>query len=117
MLALPSAIAQQRSLELLVTVKIEMSTEHESVLYQRVEEVLHYLWDPIGVSGIPMARDEYHAYVPQVVTLLNASADAQRIASYLEEVVTERMGLRSNLDATLGVVSVLLDWRETLKSA
>ena len=31
-------------------------------LYRRVDEVLHYLWDPIGVAGIPEARDEYYGY-------------------------------------------------------
>jgi hypothetical protein len=94
-----------------------MSAQHEKELYLRVDEVLHYVWDPIGVSGIPMARDEYQSYVPQVFRLLNENANAEQIVSYLNEVVTERMGLRSNLDAMLGVVEILLDWKETLTSA
>jgi hypothetical protein len=94
-----------------------MSAEHEKELYLRVDEVLHYVWDPIGVSGNPMARDEYQSYVPQVVRLLNENANAEQITSYLNQVVTERMGLPRNLDATLNVVAVLLDWKETLTSA
>ena len=43
----------------------QLSPEHQE-LYGRVGEVLHYLWDPIGVSGVPQARDEYDSYVPQV---------------------------------------------------
>jgi hypothetical protein len=88
-----------------------MSAEHEKELYLRVDEVLHYVWDPIGVSGNPMARDEYQSYVPQVVRLLNENANAEQITSYLNQVVTERMGLPRNLDATLNVVAVLLDWK------
>jgi hypothetical protein len=94
-----------------------MSTQHEKELYLRVDEVLHYLWDPIGVSGMPMARDEYQSYVPQVVTLLNESANAEQIVSYLNEVVTKRMGLSENADAALQVVAVLLDWKAVLTAA
>ena len=39
---------------------------HDEELYRRVDEVLHYIWDPIGVAGAPMARDEYYAYLPQI---------------------------------------------------
>jgi hypothetical protein len=27
----------------------------EAELYQRLDEIIHYLWDPIGVSGVPEA--------------------------------------------------------------
>lgn len=64
-----------------------------------------------------MARDEYQSYVPQVVKLLNESADAEQIASYLNEVVTKRMGLSENADAALQIVAVLLDWKAVLTAA
>lgn len=35
-------------------------------LYQRADEVLHYVWDPIGLASMPAARDEYRGYLPQV---------------------------------------------------
>lgn len=31
----------------------------EEELYRRIDEVFHYVWGPIRISGIPMARDEY----------------------------------------------------------
>jgi hypothetical protein len=93
-----------------------MSARNQKELYRRVDEVMHYVWDPISVSDMPMARDEYESYVPQVVRLLNENANEEQIASYLNEIVTERMGLQSNLDATSDVVSVLLDWNEILMS-
>ena len=49
-------------------------------IFQRVDEVLHYIWDPIGVSEIPVARDEYHSYTPQVFSLLLKGATAKDIA-------------------------------------
>jgi hypothetical protein len=91
-----------------------MGTQQGSELYRRVDKVLHFIWDPIGVSDIPLARDEYQSYVPQVVVLLNENANTERLASYLNEVVTKRMGLRENADATLHVVAVLQDWKTAL---
>lgn len=91
--------------------------QHKKELYLRVDEVLHYLWDPIGVSGIPSARDEYQSYVPQVFALLNENANNEKISGYLNEVVTKRMGLRENADATLQVVAVLQEWKAVLSAA
>ena len=39
-------------------------------LYRATDEVLHYIWDPIGVSHEPYARDEYWGYLPQVFKML-----------------------------------------------
>ena len=39
-------------------------------LYRATDEVLHYIWDPIGVSDAPNARDEYSSYLPQVFKML-----------------------------------------------
>jgi hypothetical protein len=91
-------------------------TPHEEELYRRVDEVLHYIWDPIRVSGIPPARDEYESYVPDVFMLLKENAGADRIASYLLEVTTDRMGLRANPERALNVAELLLAWKDRLLS-
>ena len=38
----------------------------DSQLFQRVEEVVHYIWDPIGISAMPQARDEYYGYMTAI---------------------------------------------------
>jgi hypothetical protein len=83
-------------------------------LYKRVDEVLHYIWDPIGVSGVPMARDEYDSYFPHVFSLLKANVKPEPIAEYLFEVSTDRMGLKENRKKDLEVAEILLDWKETI---
>ncbi len=60
---------------------------------RRVGEVMHDLWDPIGVSQEPYARDEYDAYVPVVTGMLMRGAGENEIASYLTRTSTETMGL------------------------
>ena len=60
---------------------------------RRVGEILHYMWDPIGVRGIPQARDEYDSYIPQVFTLLERGASEMEICQHLASITTDRMGL------------------------
>jgi hypothetical protein len=62
-------------------------------VHHRVDEILHYVWDPIGVSGSAGARDEYDGYAPTVVKMLFDGADVEAIAKYLHSVESESMGL------------------------
>lgn len=85
-------------------------------LYRVVDEVLHYLWDPIGVSSIPQARDEYHGYLPHVFGMVRSGADEVAISAYLGEVITESMGLAANTKHDLNIAQVLVSWREAIAS-
>jgi hypothetical protein len=87
---------------------------YERDLLARINEVLHYIWDPIGVRGDPSARDEYDSYVPDVHSLLESGSTAEQIATHLDEIATERMGLRSNMEHNRATAQRLLDWRAVL---
>ena len=89
-------------------------SEPDLALYRAVDEVLHYVWDPIGVSVHPEARDEYHGYLPQVFGLLREEANESKIAAYLTAVTTDHMGLspRSNHDRE--VARLLLSWKQRI---
>jgi hypothetical protein len=87
----------------------------EKELYQRLDEVMHYVWDPIGVSGVPQARDEYDAYLPQVFGMLLESKGPDEISNYLLKVEDERMGLTPSIKKAKEVADVLLDWTEALR--
>jgi hypothetical protein len=93
---------------------LDASSNYEKELHSRVNEVLHYIWDPIGVRGEPRARDEYDSYVPEVCSLLQNGATAERIAAHLDNIATEKMGLNSNIEHSLLTAHNLLDWRTTL---
>lgn len=87
-------------------------------LYRRMDEVLHYIWDPIGISGIPPARDEYYSYLPKVFSMLTSSTDGKDISDYLISVERDRMGLPV-IDRTkkraIEVAEILLKYREYIK--
>ncbi len=84
----------------------------EAYLYKRCDEVLHYIWDPIGVAGAPGARDEYDSYLPQVFALVRASSQLEPIVYYLVSVEQDSMGLPGNLDRSRLAAGAHVGWRE-----
>ncbi len=71
----------------------DQTTALYAQVHDRVDEILHNVWDPIGVVGHPEARDEYDAYVPKIVKMLLDGSGASEIAGHLEAIATGRMGL------------------------
>ena len=88
--------------------------DRERRLYTAVDEVLHYVWDPIGVAGVPQARGEYHDYVPEIVSLLVRGASTAELEAFLAEAAWDRMGLTAVPERARRVTSILLDWRDSL---
>ena len=84
----------------------------EAELRKRCDEVLHYVWDPIGVAGTPGARDEYRSYVSKVLTLVRDEAPPEKIAKHLNNLEANSMGLTPNEDRAIETAKVLLEWRE-----
>ena len=85
---------------------------NEKQLLIRIDEVLHYLWDPIGISDTPEARDEYYDYAAHVFSLCKSKASKSDIANYLSYVVNERMGLSRGSEHDLKITDIILEWAE-----
>ena len=85
----------------------------DSELYKRTDEVLHYIWDPIGVREEPFARDEYWIYLPQVFSLVKAG-DKKGILAYLLDVETVQMGMTGKKKNAEHVAEILLNWHEKI---
>lgn len=59
-----------------------------------IQKILLTEWDPIGVSDIPEAQDEYDTYADAASGILTSrAASVDDIARYLFKVATEQMGL------------------------
>ena len=59
-----------------------------------IRKIMLTEWDPIGVSDISAAQDEYDVYADTVTRMLaNQTASIDAIAQYLFEIATEHMGL------------------------
>ena len=88
-----------------------LSSQDQKLIYV-IGEVLHYIWDPIGVSGVPQARDEYDGYVGPVFTLLRSGAEESDMSRHLQHVADTRMGLPGLAELSDTAASVLIDWRD-----
>ena len=84
-------------------------------LYRVTDEVLHYLWDPIGVAGAPEARDEYYGYLPKVYRLLKDSKSESEISGYLNSVEAQRMGLAVRTEKNTKIAAILLRWKKHIE--
>jgi hypothetical protein len=84
-------------------------------LYSEVNWILWNDWDPIGINDYGGLTDEYVGYVPQVYKLLNDSKGEMEIAKYLDLLVTDNMGLNSNLDENLRIARLLIDKKTEYK--
>jgi hypothetical protein len=62
----------------------------------RMRPVLMEDWDPIGVSDVPEAADEYDGYIEGIYVLLRDGASDERIEQHLSEIETKTMGLGPN---------------------
>ena len=83
---------------------------NEMALYRRCDEILHYLWDPIGVRGAAGARDEYDSYLPRVFALVMADPpDRTAIVDYLISVERDRMDTGPRAAKAEEIADALLD--------
>ena len=85
---------------------------------ERVGEILHYVWDPIGVTGVPQARDEYDSYVPLVVKMLIDGRKKEEIAEHLSGIEGGHMGLTvsaKSREHAVKVAEALIDHYDWIK--
>ena len=83
-------------------------------LYKRVDEILFYKWDPIGISDGDWTRDEYQSYLPRVFTHALESNSPRPIAKYLGVVSTQRMGLPAAPERDMKIATMIIEIKEGL---
>ena len=81
-----------------------------------IRTVLLTEWDPIGVSQVPEAQDEYDSYVGGVYKLLITHANRNELFLHLWQIETEHMGLSGNRQQTEAIVDRLLKLRDEMES-
>ena len=73
-------------------------TIDQKILYKKIDEILWFEWDPIGVNVYEEARDEHDSYLPQIFSLKIHGANKGTIAALLFKIETETMGLVGNIE-------------------
>ena len=73
-----------------------------------IHEILLKEWDPIGVSHVPEAQDEYDGYVGEIYRLLSRRVPQNEIFDYLWWAETEHMSLCGNRQRTEQIAAKLV---------
>lgn len=76
---------------------------------QAVDEILHYVWDPIGIAGIPQCRDEYSSYTHLIVRKSKVCTRDELIQCLLD-LELHSMGIKRGLAGASRAVDAILDW-------
>ncbi len=82
--------------------------------YKRIDEVLFYKWDPIGISDSSWPRDEYYSYLPRVFALALENESPEPIAEYLSIVTTENMGLAGAKSHDMEIANLILEIKQDI---
>ena len=65
-------------------------------------------WDPIGILGYSGAMDEYDSYAAEVSQLLRDGASIETLATHLDRIETQQIGVRGNRMAQAEVAEKLV---------
>lgn len=84
----------------------------QAELRRAVGEILHYLWDPIGVAEVPDARSEYDAYADRIFAMLVHGSSELDIAAALQGMAQQQMGLHCSEPHGARIARTLIAWRE-----
>jgi hypothetical protein len=95
--------------------------EMQSELEQRVSEVLFYVWDPIGVNGMPACRSEYDDYVPIITAYLMNNFPKGGLDALMLFVMETWIGVQLSRRAQrkaqhLDALRHLMEWKKDLST-
>ncbi len=83
-------------------------------LEQRIDEVLFYVWDPIGVSDYPAARGEYRSYIGTILKLV-LTEDRTKLGLHLDKLQSGSMGLTPNPEKNIEIAEQLIDYKHAVE--
>jgi hypothetical protein len=89
-----------------------MNEGQKQLFLQRVDEVLFYVWDPLGVSDAPEARDEYSSYADHMWRMVLGGCSKADISDYLTEVTTERMEVAQHKEGDDEIAERIWEWKD-----
>ncbi|HSX05717.1 MAG TPA: hypothetical protein VLF69_04570 [Candidatus Saccharimonadales bacterium] len=89
-----------------------MNEAQKQQLMYRIDEILYYLWDPIGVNDAPGARDEYSSYAGHVWKMAMGGEAKESISNYLTDITVSRMGLKARKEHDNDIAKLIIRWKE-----
>jgi hypothetical protein len=88
-------------------------TREQNLLFEFIEDLLSYEWDPLGLSGFG-PQDEYQTYVPQIFSLTMGNAPAEGIADRLRSLEAETLGVAGDSQKCKRLARLIVQKKESL---
>ena len=83
-------------------------TKRWGPIHIQVQEVLLEKWDPLYVIANDGFRDEYDPFIPYLMAMLERGTTAQELATHLDHIRVEIMGLWPRPEEAMETASELL---------
>jgi hypothetical protein len=90
---------------------LDRSREYQNA----IREILLREWDPIGISYIPQAQDEYDSYIPHIYSQIIHNESEQALYDNLRDIEVVRMGLYGDPEQTHKALKSLMKLRESIE--
>ncbi len=91
-------------------------TREQNVLFEFIEDLLSYEWDPLGLGGFG-PHDEYQTYVPQIFSLAIGNATAEEIADRLRFLETETIGVAGDFEKCKQLARIIFQKKQSVLKA
>jgi hypothetical protein len=88
--------------------KNDLTVTKDFFLYKKIDDILWFDWDPIGVNDIA-PRDEYQSYVPEILRLVKAKVNREEIAKTLYNIENHNMGMKGTIENCLIIADKILN--------
>jgi hypothetical protein len=82
---------------------------------RELRDLVMLWWDPIGVYGVPSARDEYDSYIGKIASLLREGASEDDLVAHFAELMPRfGMDVREQRDR-VAAQQILTWYRQSIK--
>ena len=83
-------------------------TKRWGSLFTQVQEVLLEKWDPLFVVANDGFRDEYDAFIPYLIEMLERGTTVEELAAHLDHIRVEILGLWPRPEEAMETANELL---------
>lgn len=88
-------------------------TREENILFEFIEDLLSYEWDPLGANG-GAPGDPYQPYVPELFHLAVGNVTAEQVAERLRSIETQTLGAKGDFEKCKRVARIIVQKKQVL---
>lgn len=88
--------------------KSNIQAAKDFLIHRKIDEILRFDWNPIGLNNVDDPSDEYISYVSEIFRLKKSGASRKEIAKCLLNIEIERMGFSGAMEDCLVIADKII---------